>query len=200
MQLLSQQFILEEENAPLLYNVMVHARSGCLQSISEQLSQLLFGWWAVSVLCSVSASCQHLILALEASVFSLDDLHWLLQPCALVPHTDSSWWMCSHWSVIVILSTNQRSLVTLVAVVLHRGSKRQRCCLLSQWRVRREAMMGLALIYKKYCLHGEVGKESTTQIDWIKDKLLHIYYQNSIDDKWAWSRIILLCVCVLQGI
>ena len=44
-------------------------------------------------------------------------------------------------------------------------------------------MMGLALIYKKYCLHGEVGKESTTQIDWIKDKLLHIYYQNSIDDK-----------------
>uniref|UniRef100_A0A8C4NHP8 PDS5 cohesin associated factor B n=1 Tax=Eptatretus burgeri TaxID=7764 RepID=A0A8C4NHP8_EPTBU len=51
-----------------------------------------------------------------------------------------------------------------------------------RWRVRREAMMGLALIYKKYCLHGEVGKESTTQIDWIKDKLLHIYYQNSIDD------------------
>lgn len=52
-----------------------------------------------------------------------------------------------------------------------------------QWRVRKEAMMGLAQLYKKYCLHHEAGKESAQKISWIKDKLLHIYYQNSIDDK-----------------
>ena len=52
-----------------------------------------------------------------------------------------------------------------------------------QWRVRKEAMMGLAQLYKKYCLHHEAGKESAQKITWIKDKLLHIYYQNSIDDK-----------------
>lgn len=47
-------------------------------------------------------------------------------------------------------------------------------------------MMGLAQLYKKYCLHGEAGKEAAEKVSWIKDKLLHIYYQNSIDDKWVW--------------
>lgn len=54
---------------------------------------------------------------------------------------------------------------------------------LIQWRVRKEGMMGLAQLYKKYCLHHEAGKETALKISWIKDKLLHIYYQNSIDDK-----------------
>lgn len=44
-------------------------------------------------------------------------------------------------------------------------------------------MMGLAQLYKKYCLHAEAGKDAAEKVSWIKDKLLHIYYQNSIDDK-----------------
>uniref|UniRef100_A0A671XLM3 PDS5 cohesin associated factor B n=1 Tax=Sparus aurata TaxID=8175 RepID=A0A671XLM3_SPAAU len=52
-----------------------------------------------------------------------------------------------------------------------------------RWRVRKEAMMGLASIYRKYSLQGEGGREASKQISWIKDKLLHIYYQNSIDDR-----------------
>uniref|UniRef100_A0A8C9V984 PDS5 cohesin associated factor A n=1 Tax=Scleropages formosus TaxID=113540 RepID=A0A8C9V984_SCLFO len=52
-----------------------------------------------------------------------------------------------------------------------------------------EAMMGLAQLYKKYCLHHEAGKESAQKISWIKDKLLHIYYQNSIDDKLLVEKI-----------
>jgi len=55
----------------------------------------------------------------------------------------------------------------------------------SQWRVRKEAMMGLASIYRKYSLQGEGGRDASKQISWIKDKLLHIYYQNSIDDRWV---------------
>lgn len=58
-------------------------------------------------------------------------------------------------------------------------------CFMFQWRVRKEAMMGLAQIYKKYALQAEAGKEASKQISWIKDKLLHIYYQNSIDDRWV---------------
>ncbi|XP_062409305.1 sister chromatid cohesion protein PDS5 homolog B [Sardina pilchardus] len=58
-----------------------------------------------------------------------------------------------------------------------------------RWRVRKEAMMGLAQIYKKYSLQGEGGKEASKQISWIKDKLLHIYYQNSIDDRLLVERI-----------
>ncbi|KAL8190918.1 UNVERIFIED_CONTAM: Sister chromatid cohesion protein PDS5 B, partial [Gekko kuhli] len=58
-----------------------------------------------------------------------------------------------------------------------------------RWRVRKEAMMGLAQIYKKYSLQSEAGKEAAKQIAWIKDKLLHIYYQNSIDDRLLVERI-----------
>lgn len=43
--------------------------------------------------------------------------------------------------------------------------------------------MGLASVYRKYSLQGEGGREASKQISWIKDKLLHIYYQNSIDDR-----------------
>lgn len=56
-------------------------------------------------------------------------------------------------------------------------------CFPLKWRVRKEAMMGLAQLYKKYCLHAEAGKDAAEKVSWIKDKLLHIYYQNSIDDK-----------------
>nr|XP_019952638.1 PREDICTED: sister chromatid cohesion protein PDS5 homolog B [Paralichthys olivaceus] len=58
-----------------------------------------------------------------------------------------------------------------------------------RWRVRKEAMMGLASIYRKYSLQGEGGREASKQISWIKDKLLHIYYQNSIDDRLLVERV-----------
>ncbi|XP_060047853.1 sister chromatid cohesion protein PDS5 homolog B [Erinaceus europaeus] len=58
-----------------------------------------------------------------------------------------------------------------------------------RWRVRKEAMMGLAQIYKKYSLQSAAGKDAAKQISWIKDKLLHIYYQNSIDDRLLVERI-----------
>uniref|UniRef100_A0A8C6SEP1 PDS5 cohesin associated factor B n=1 Tax=Neogobius melanostomus TaxID=47308 RepID=A0A8C6SEP1_9GOBI len=58
-----------------------------------------------------------------------------------------------------------------------------------RWRVRKEAMMGLASIYRKYSLNGEGGREASKQISWIKDKLLHIYYQNSIDDRLLVERV-----------
>lgn len=60
-----------------------------------------------------------------------------------------------------------------------------------QWRVRKEAMMGLASIYRKYSLQGEGGREASKQISWIKDKLLHIYYQNSIDDRFVFPIAVL---------
>ncbi len=73
------------------------------------------------------------------------------------------------------------SRIWVVIISLSRGSR----CVILQWRVRKEAMMGLAQIYKKYALQAEAGKEAAKQISWIKDKLLHIYYQNSIDDRWV---------------
>lgn len=45
--------------------------------------------------------------------------------------------------------------------------------------------MGLAQIYRKYALQGEAGREAVKRISWIKNKLLHIYYQKSMEDRWG---------------
>ncbi|CAM9528228.1 sister chromatid cohesion protein PDS5 homolog B isoform X1 [Lampetra fluviatilis] len=91
-----------------------------------------------------------------------------------------------HDVIVSIVTASKKDLSLVNDQLL--GYVRERM-LDKRWRVRREAMMGLALIYKKYSLHAEAGKESAAQIDWIKDKLLHIYYQNSIDDKLLVERI-----------
>uniref|UniRef100_A0A3Q1EPC2 PDS5 cohesin associated factor A n=1 Tax=Acanthochromis polyacanthus TaxID=80966 RepID=A0A3Q1EPC2_9TELE len=85
-----------------------------------------------------------------------------------------------HDVIVTIINAGKKDLNLVNDQLL--GFVRERT-LDKRWRVRKEAMMGLAQLYKKYCLHHEAGKESALKISWIKDKLLHIYYQNSIDDK-----------------
>uniref|UniRef100_A0A8D1DP00 Sister chromatid cohesion protein PDS5 homolog A n=1 Tax=Sus scrofa TaxID=9823 RepID=A0A8D1DP00_PIG len=85
-----------------------------------------------------------------------------------------------HDVIVTIITAAKRDLALVNDQLL--GFVRERT-LDKRWRVRKEAMMGLAQLYKKYCLHGEAGKEAAEKVSWIKDKLLHIYYQNSIDDK-----------------
>uniref|UniRef100_H3CHW7 PDS5 cohesin associated factor A n=2 Tax=Tetraodon nigroviridis TaxID=99883 RepID=H3CHW7_TETNG len=85
-----------------------------------------------------------------------------------------------HDVIVTIINAGKKDLNLVDDQLL--GFVRDRT-LDKRWRVRKEAMMGLAQLYKKYCLHHEAGKESAQKISWIKDKLLHIYYQNSIDDK-----------------
>uniref|UniRef100_A0A8C2FIC7 PDS5 cohesin associated factor A n=1 Tax=Cyprinus carpio TaxID=7962 RepID=A0A8C2FIC7_CYPCA len=85
-----------------------------------------------------------------------------------------------HDVIVTIINAGKKDLNLVNDQLL--GFVRERM-LDKRWRVRKEAMMGLAQLYKKYCLHHEAGKESALKISWIKDKLLHIYYQNSIDDK-----------------
>uniref|UniRef100_A0A2K6LI20 PDS5 cohesin associated factor A n=1 Tax=Rhinopithecus bieti TaxID=61621 RepID=A0A2K6LI20_RHIBE len=81
-----------------------------------------------------------------------------------------------HHDVIVTLITAAKRDLALVNDQLL-GFVRERTL-----DKRKEAMTGLAQLYKKYCLHGEAGKETAEKVSWIKDKPLHIYYQNSIDD------------------
>uniref|UniRef100_A0A2K5IBB7 PDS5 cohesin associated factor A n=1 Tax=Colobus angolensis palliatus TaxID=336983 RepID=A0A2K5IBB7_COLAP len=85
-----------------------------------------------------------------------------------------------HHDVIVTLITAAKRDLALVNDQLL-GFVRERT-LDKRWQVRKEAMTGLAQLYKKYCLHGEAGKETADKVSWIKDKPLHIYYQNSTDD------------------
>ncbi|TRY91291.1 hypothetical protein DNTS_004936 [Danionella cerebrum] len=91
-----------------------------------------------------------------------------------------------HDVIVTIINAGKKDLNLVNDQLL--GFVRERM-LDKRWRVRKEAMMGLATLYKKYCLHHEAGKESALKISWIKDKLLHIYYQNSIDDKLLVEKI-----------
>lgn len=91
-----------------------------------------------------------------------------------------------HDVIVTIINAGKKDLNLVNDQLL--GFVRERM-LDKRWRVRKEGMMGLAQLYKKYCLHHEAGKESAQKISWIKDKLLHIYYQNSIDDKLLVEKI-----------
>ncbi|XP_008315136.1 sister chromatid cohesion protein PDS5 homolog A isoform X2 [Cynoglossus semilaevis] len=91
-----------------------------------------------------------------------------------------------HDVIVTIINAGKKDLNLVNDQLL--GFVRERT-LDKRWRVRKEAMMGLAQLYKKYCLHHEAGKEYAQKISWIKDKLLHIYYQNSIDDKLLVEKI-----------
>lgn len=91
-----------------------------------------------------------------------------------------------HDVIVTIITAGKRDLSLVNDQLL--GFVRERT-LDKRWRVRKEAMIGLAQLYKKYCLHNEAGKEAGEKVSWIKDKLLHIYYQNSIDDKLLVERI-----------
>ncbi|XP_012687245.1 sister chromatid cohesion protein PDS5 homolog A [Clupea harengus] len=91
-----------------------------------------------------------------------------------------------HDVIVTIINAGKKDLNLVNDQLL--GFVRERT-LDKRWRVRKEAMMGLAQLFKKYCLHHEAGKECAQKISWIKDKLLHIYYQNSIDDKLLVEKI-----------
>ncbi|XP_066429270.1 sister chromatid cohesion protein PDS5 homolog A isoform X4 [Eleutherodactylus coqui] len=91
-----------------------------------------------------------------------------------------------HDVIVTIITAGKKDLCLVNDQLL--GFVRERT-LDKRWRVRKEAMMGLAQLYKKYCLHAEAGKEAADKVSWIKDKLLHIYYQNSIDDKLLVEKI-----------
>ncbi|KAH0616241.1 hypothetical protein JD844_027214 [Phrynosoma platyrhinos] len=91
-----------------------------------------------------------------------------------------------HDVIVTIITAGKRDLSLVNDQLL--GFVRERT-LDKRWRVRKEAMMGLAQLYKKYCLHAEAGKDAAEKVSWIKDKLLHIYYQNSIDDKLLVEKI-----------
>lgn len=52
-----------------------------------------------------------------------------------------------------------------------------------KFKIRKEAMNGLAFIYKKYLADPNVSEVTKNAIQWIKDKILHGYYMTGIEDR-----------------
>ncbi|XP_060231879.1 sister chromatid cohesion protein PDS5 homolog B isoform X2 [Meriones unguiculatus] len=91
-----------------------------------------------------------------------------------------------HDVIVSIVTAARKDLLLVTDPLLNFVRERT---LDKRWRVRKEAMMGLAQIYRKYALQAAAGKDAARHIAWVKDKLLHIYYQNSIDDRLLVERI-----------
>lgn len=67
-----------------------------------------------------------------------------------------------------------------------------------KFKIRKEAMNGLALIYKKYLSDSNVPEATKKAINWIKDKILHGYYMTGIEDRLLVERLLITCLVPYQ--
>ena len=55
--------------------------------------------------------------------------------------------------------------------------------LIFQFKLRKEALSGLGGIFKRVMLRTDLSAQQKQRIDWVKNKVLHAYYQSSVDDR-----------------
>lgn len=67
-----------------------------------------------------------------------------------------------------------------------------------KFKIRKEAMNGLAMIYKKYLSDSDVHEATKKAVNWIKDKILHGYYMTSIEDRLLVERLLITCLVPYQ--
>ena len=63
-----------------------------------------------------------------------------------------------------------------------------------KFKIRKEAMNGLAMIYKKYLNDSNVPEATKRAVNWIKDKILHGYYMTGIEDRLLVERLLITCL------
>ncbi|CAG9857389.1 unnamed protein product [Phyllotreta striolata] len=59
-----------------------------------------------------------------------------------------------------------------------------------KFKIRKEAMSGLAMIYKKHLSDPDVPNATKKAVTWIKDKILHGYYMTGIEDRLLVERLL----------
>uniref|UniRef100_A0A182WEA9 Uncharacterized protein n=1 Tax=Anopheles minimus TaxID=112268 RepID=A0A182WEA9_9DIPT len=67
-----------------------------------------------------------------------------------------------------------------------------------KYKIRKEAMNGLAMIYKKYLSDTNVPLATKKAVIWIKDKILHGYYMTGVEDRLLVERLLITCLVPYQ--
>ncbi|XP_060530808.1 sister chromatid cohesion protein PDS5 homolog B isoform X1 [Cylas formicarius] len=67
-----------------------------------------------------------------------------------------------------------------------------------KFKIRKEAMAGLALIYKKHLSDADVPNATKKAVTWIKDKILHGYYMAGMEDRLLVERLLNTCLVPYQ--
>jgi len=60
--------------------------------------------------------------------------------------------------------------------------------------VRREALTSLGVIYRKVMINQDAPITSIKSVEWMKNKILHIYYQSSLEDQFLAERLLNTCL------
>lgn len=63
-----------------------------------------------------------------------------------------------------------------------------------KFKIRREALLGLAHLYKTYINQDPENMEIAKRLSWVKDKVFHAYYQHSPEDRLLVERIFNTCL------
>ncbi|XP_071951417.1 sister chromatid cohesion protein PDS5 homolog A-B-like isoform X2 [Antedon mediterranea] len=58
-----------------------------------------------------------------------------------------------------------------------------------KWSIRKDSILGLSHVYKKWYYSTDSTNADKVKLAWIKDKILHMYYQTNMDDKLLVERI-----------
>uniref|UniRef100_A0A182MY81 Uncharacterized protein n=1 Tax=Anopheles dirus TaxID=7168 RepID=A0A182MY81_9DIPT len=67
-----------------------------------------------------------------------------------------------------------------------------------KYKIRKEAMNGLAMIYKKCLSDPDVPATTKKAVNWIKDKILHGYYMTGVEDRLLVERLLITCLVPYQ--
>ncbi|XP_064481267.1 sister chromatid cohesion protein PDS5 homolog B-like [Ornithodoros turicata] len=67
-----------------------------------------------------------------------------------------------------------------------------------KFKIRREALLGLAMLYKQHMSSQELPQSTIDCISWIKNKVLHVYYQTALEDRLLVERILHTCLVPYQ--
>lgn len=91
--------------------------------------------------------------------------------------------------VMAIIATAQRDFKAVAESedLLHFVRERT---LDKKFKIRKEAMSGLALIYKKFLTEESVPPATEKAVQWIKDKILHGYYMTALEDRLLVERLL----------
>jgi len=54
-------------------------------------------------------------------------------------------------------------------------------CVVFQFKIRKEALVGLGQIYRRCCENDTA--DDMKRVSWIRNKVLHAYYHSAVDDK-----------------
>ncbi|XP_070552644.1 sister chromatid cohesion protein PDS5 homolog B-like [Ptychodera flava] len=91
-----------------------------------------------------------------------------------------------HEAVSAIVSAAKKDVTAVSNELLDLVKERM---LDKRWKIRKEATLGLAHIYKKAVNNPDLASSDINRVTWIRDKILHIYYQQLLEDKLLVERI-----------